>query len=76
MKLTAPCEPVYFREPGGVLFEIATNPPGLTIDEKEEELGTHLTLPKWLVSYSKVVQKQQQSIRFFTKFFCTYILYT
>jgi glyoxalase family protein len=39
---------VYFREPGGVLFEIATNPPGFTIDEKAEELGTHLTLPKWL----------------------------
>ncbi len=32
---------VYFREPGGVLFEIATNPPGFTVDEKAEELGTH-----------------------------------
>jgi len=30
---------VYFREPGGVLFEIATNPPGFMVDEKEEELG-------------------------------------
>jgi glyoxalase family protein len=39
---------VYFREPGGILFEIATNPPGFTVDEKAEELGTHLTLPKWL----------------------------
>jgi glyoxalase family protein len=39
---------VYFHEPGGVLFEIATNPPGFTVDEKAEELGTHLTLPKWL----------------------------
>jgi len=37
---------VYFREPGGVLFEIATNPPGFTVDEKVEALGTHLTLPK------------------------------
>lgn len=41
---------VYFREPGGVLFEIATNPPGFTVDEKAEELGTHLVLPPWLES--------------------------
>ena len=41
---------VYFREPGGVLFEIATNPPGFAIDEKVEELGTHLMLPPWLES--------------------------
>ena len=41
---------VYFREPGGILFEIATNPPGFTTDEKVEELGTHLMLPKWLES--------------------------
>ena len=39
---------VYFREPGGVLFEIATNPPGFMIDEKAEDLGTHLVLPPWL----------------------------
>ena len=36
---------VYFREPGGVLFEIATDPPGFTIDEPASELGTHLKLP-------------------------------
>jgi catechol 2,3-dioxygenase-like lactoylglutathione lyase family enzyme len=36
---------VYFREPGGVLFEIATDPPGFTLDESEAELGTHLKLP-------------------------------
>ncbi len=36
---------IYFREPGGVLFEIATEPPGFTLDEKLEELGTHLRLP-------------------------------
>jgi glyoxalase family protein len=41
---------VYFREPGGVLFEIATNPPGFATDEKVEELGTHLMLPPWLES--------------------------
>jgi glyoxalase family protein len=36
---------VYFREPGGVLFEIATDNPGFTIDEPLGELGTHLRLP-------------------------------
>jgi glyoxalase family protein len=36
---------VYFREPGGVLFEIATDDPGFTIDETAAELGTHLKLP-------------------------------
>ena len=39
---------IYFREPGGVLFEIATDPPGFAVDEAEEELGTHLMLPPWL----------------------------
>ncbi len=36
---------IYFREPGGVLFEIATDPPGFTVDERLEELGTRLMLP-------------------------------
>jgi len=39
---------IYFREPGGVLFEIATDPPGFAIDEPASELGTHLLLPPWL----------------------------
>lgn len=37
---------LYFREPGGVLFEIATDNPGFTVDEPLTELGTHLKLPK------------------------------
>jgi glyoxalase family protein len=36
---------VYFREPGGVLFELATDTPGFTVDEPAAELGTHLMLP-------------------------------
>jgi glyoxalase family protein len=36
---------IYFREPGGVLFEVATNPPGFAIDEPVESLGTSLKLP-------------------------------
>ncbi len=39
---------IYFREPGGVLFEIATDPPGFATDETMEQLGTHLKLPPWL----------------------------
>jgi glyoxalase family protein len=39
---------IYFREPGGVLFEIATDPPGFTIDEPPKRLGTELKLPPWL----------------------------
>lgn len=37
---------LYFREPGGVLFEIATENPGFTVDEPLNELGTHLMLPQ------------------------------
>ncbi len=36
---------VYFREPGGVLYELATNPPGFAIDEPTERLGGRLMLP-------------------------------
>ncbi len=39
---------VYFREPNGVLFEIATDPPGFAVDEPTETLGTELKLPEWL----------------------------
>ena len=36
---------IYFREPSGVLFEIATDAPGFLIDEPVESLGTALRLP-------------------------------
>jgi catechol 2,3-dioxygenase-like lactoylglutathione lyase family enzyme len=39
---------IYFREPGGVLFEIATDPPGFAVDEEPEHLGESLRLPPWL----------------------------
>jgi glyoxalase family protein len=39
---------IYFREPGGVLFEIATDPPGFTVDEPLDGLGQSLKLPSWL----------------------------
>ncbi|MEA2657285.1 MAG: glyoxalase family protein [Chloroflexota bacterium] len=38
---------IYSREPGGVLFEIATDGPGFTVDESVESLGSSLSLPPW-----------------------------
>ena len=48
---------VYFREPGGILFEIATDPPGFTTDQKPSELGTRLMLPEWLESERNNLEK-------------------
>jgi glyoxalase family protein len=39
---------IYFRTPGGVLFEIATDAPGFLYDEPIHEIGTHLKLPPWI----------------------------
>lgn len=39
---------IYFHEPGGVLFEVATDPPGFTKDESVDSLGKELKLPPWL----------------------------
>jgi glyoxalase family protein len=39
---------IYFREPGGALFEVATDGPGFSIDESDETLGERLILPPWL----------------------------
>jgi glyoxalase family protein len=38
---------IYYREPGGVLYEIATDTPGFTVDEAPENLGSELSLPPW-----------------------------
>ena len=38
---------IYFREPGGILFEVATTKPGFTIDEGLDSLGSSLKLPPW-----------------------------
>lgn len=48
---------VYFREPGGVLFEIATAEPGFAIDEKIENLGESLKLPPQYEKYRDEIQK-------------------
>lgn len=49
---------VYFHEPGGILFEIATDPPGFSIDEKTEELGSALKLPQWLENHRKTIEEE------------------
>ena len=38
---------IYYREPNGILFEIATDGPGFTVDESPETLGRQLKLPPW-----------------------------
>jgi len=47
---------VYFHEPGGILFEIATDTPGFTIDEEAGRLGSTLTLPEWLEPNRKQIE--------------------
>jgi glyoxalase family protein len=48
---------IYFREPGGVLFEIATDPPGFTTDEPPESLGRSLRLPPWLEAHRERIEQ-------------------
>lgn len=48
---------IYFREPGGILFEIATDAPGFAIDEPFETLGTHLKLPAWFEPRRELLEK-------------------
>ena len=47
---------VYFLEPGGVLFEIATDGPGFAIDEDPATLGEHLVLPPWLEPHREEIE--------------------
>jgi len=47
---------VYFREPGGVLFEIATDGPGFAVDEDPAHLGETLVLPPWLETHRPSIE--------------------
>ena len=49
---------VYFHEPGGILFEIATDPPGFMIDEDAGELGSSLKLPEWLETHRHNIERE------------------
>ncbi len=46
---------IYFNEPNGILFELATNPPGFALDEPVESLGQSLRLPPWLEPQREVI---------------------
>lgn len=54
---------IYFREPGGILFEIATIPPGFTVDEDQAHLGETLQLPPWQEPNRKIIEKELLPIR-------------
>lgn len=54
---------IYFREPGGVLFEIATDPPGFTVDESVDALGARLQLPSWLESRREELERTLPPLR-------------
>jgi glyoxalase family protein len=49
---------IYFREPGGVLFELATDPPGFALDEPVESLGEELRLPPWLEPKHSLIEQR------------------
>jgi glyoxalase family protein len=55
---------IYFREPGGILFEIATDIPGFTLDESFENLGTGLCLPEWLEPMRAQILQKLPSITY------------
>jgi glyoxalase family protein len=47
---------LYFREPGGVLYELATRGPGFTVDGPVETLGTKVILPPWLEPHRDAIE--------------------
>jgi glyoxalase family protein len=54
---------IYFREPGGVLFEIATDPPRFAVDEEPDRLGTALKLPPWLEPSRASIERRLPPVR-------------
>jgi glyoxalase family protein len=48
---------VYFKEPGGVLFELATDGPGFAVDEPADRLGEALVLPPWLEPHRAAIEE-------------------
>jgi glyoxalase family protein len=55
---------IYFTEPGGVIFEVATDPPGFMIDETKETLGAGLKLPKQFESHRAELERVLPEIHF------------
>ena len=54
---------VYFREPGGVLFELATDGPGFAVDEDPAHLGERLVLPPWLEPHRGEIESALPPLR-------------
>lgn len=54
---------IYFRQPGGVLFEIATDPPGFLLDETLEGLGSELKMPSWLEPRRTLLEETLPSLK-------------
>ncbi len=55
---------IYFREPGGVLFEVATIPPGMAVDEAPESLGEALMLPPWHEKHRAEIENNLEPVEF------------
>ena len=55
---------IYFREPGGVLFEVATAAPGFPVDEPVGELGRSLKLPPWEEPHRAEIAAQLPNVRY------------
>jgi len=54
---------IYFREHGGVLFEIATDIPGFDVDEPFEELGSGLKLPSWYEKHREEIEARLPELK-------------
>jgi glyoxalase family protein len=57
---------VYFKEPGGVLFELATDGPGFAVDEDAAHLGETLVLPPWLEGQRDAIERTLPPLSFAT----------
>jgi glyoxalase family protein len=55
---------VYFKEPGGVLFELATDGPGFSVDEDPSHLGETLVLPPWLEAHRHAIEQALPPLSF------------
>jgi glyoxalase family protein len=55
---------VYFKEPGGVLFELATDGPGFAVDERADALGERLVLPPWLERERAAIERALPPLKF------------
>lgn len=55
---------IYFREPGGVLFEVATVQPGFTVDEPLGQLGRDLKLPPWEEPYRRAIEHDLAEVEY------------